>query len=140
MPRKRRMLKSRVRLYHDHVACLRWCQLGCGIDWKKDEFGEGKDFDEQAAREEWARIREEFLARWIEKEPATRPWGWWRFEQHMTVKYEPPRDWQHKWLKQHSELTEHEARWLKQYEREKAEEAQQKRESEPRWRGGSDAA
>lgn len=67
MPRKRRALKSRLKLYHDHVACLRWCQLGCGIDWRHDEFGEGKEFDGRTARGEWSRVREEFLARWRKK-------------------------------------------------------------------------
>ena len=45
-----------------------------------DAFGKDADFDQEQARECWQKHREVLLAEWIEDNPGTRPWAWWRFD------------------------------------------------------------
>jgi len=34
----------------------------------------------QRLREIWEQVREQFMDRWVQKHPATRPWAWWKLD------------------------------------------------------------
>ena len=73
MVRRRQISKPRkVGHGREHFS-----QLLCGLG---DAFGKDADFDQEQARECWQKHRDVLLAEWIEDNPGTRPWAWWRFD------------------------------------------------------------
>ena len=56
-------------------------QLERGYDLFGDRaFGNGDDFDADAAKVAWELLRDTLLPRWIKERPGTRPAAWWLFD------------------------------------------------------------
>ena len=77
MPRKLRTRRSRAHYSEDHKDHLR-----SGHDFLDSGFGTGANFREDDAAEAWEVLREELLRAHLTDHPCTRPWAWWRFEDH----------------------------------------------------------
>lgn len=77
MPRKVRTRRSRLAYSDDHRD-----HLLSGLDFFGGGFGNGADFREDDALAAWEALREELLATHLLGAPCTRPWAWWRFEDH----------------------------------------------------------
>jgi hypothetical protein len=77
MPRKTRTRRSRAHYSEDHKDHLR-----SGNDFFDCGFGIGANFREDDAAEAWEVLREELLQAHLAEQPCTRPWAWWRFEEH----------------------------------------------------------
>jgi hypothetical protein len=75
----RRLSARRTRALYsaDHADHLR-----TGSDFFGNAFGNGAHFRADDAAEAWESLREEILAAHIAEQPCTRPWAWWRFEEH----------------------------------------------------------
>ena len=69
--------RSRALYSPDHADHLR-----TGSDFFGNGFGTGANFREDDAAAAWEELREEILREHILRSPCTRPWAWWRFEEH----------------------------------------------------------
>lgn len=78
MKRRIPRLRRRAVLGPQHTI-----QLQCGFDHLGIGFGEGVDFDSEAAARAWNELREAIMSDWLERRPCTRPWAWWRFDRAM---------------------------------------------------------
>lgn len=77
MPRKVRTRRSQAQYSDDHRDHLR-----SGYDFFDCGFGNGANFREEAAAEAWEALREDLLRAHLLEQPCSRPWAWWRFEDH----------------------------------------------------------
>lgn len=77
MIRKQRTRRTRALYSADHTDHLR-----TGCDFFGGGFGNGANFREDDAAAAWEVLREEVLREHIALSPCTRPWAWWRFEEH----------------------------------------------------------
>lgn len=77
MPRRQRTIRSRPTYSEDHRD-----HLLSGCDFFGGGFGDGANFREDDAIAAWEILRGELLVKHIAETPCTRPWAWWRFEEH----------------------------------------------------------
>jgi len=79
MPPKRRKGHKRSRAaYNDgHAFQL---QHGHLYEFLGEGFGEGQDFDWEAAEEAWPVLRPEIMLEHLKLFPGRRPWAFWKFE------------------------------------------------------------
>lgn len=76
MPRlRKREVKRRSELLRPRTLC----RLTTGQDFDVFDLNDGY-LDDAELQRAWEAARDELLAACVEQHPASRPWGWWRFE------------------------------------------------------------
>lgn len=81
MPRiKRRAMRMHAwTRQHLHQLCTGYSSVAGGFG-KLQALHPEHEFDEDAARACWQEFGARIIAHWVELNPGTRPWGWWRWD------------------------------------------------------------